>query len=162
MSTSTSGAIGTRSEFHAALREAFAEAAHEGCRELWICDEDFADWPLNAPALIDDLARWAMPHRKLTVVARHFDAVPRRHPRWVEWRRAWSHVVECRAFEDAEVGELPTLLLAPGVVTVRLFDPLRHRGGVSRDTADLLRNQELIDAVSQRSVPAFPPTILGL
>jgi hypothetical protein len=154
--------VTTRLEFHAALREAFTELAQVGCREAWICDEDFADWPLNDTSVIDDLVRWAVPHRKLTVIARRFDAVVRSHPRWVDWRRQWSHVVDCKSWEDAEAGELPTMLLAPGVVTVRLFDPIHHRGSLSRDAGNMLKNKELIDAVSQRSVASFPATILGL
>src|SRR5256885_10105991 len=78
--------IGTRLEFHEALREAFAEAAHVGCRELWLSDEDFADWPLGERGVVEQLTRWALPHRRLFVVARHFDEVVRQHARWVEWR----------------------------------------------------------------------------
>jgi len=154
--------IATRQEFHDALRGALAEMARIGCREAWLCDEDFADWPLNERAVIEHLQQWAQSHRHLVVIARHFDEVVRRHPRWAEWRRQWSHIVECRAFEDAEQGQIPTLALADGLVAVRLFDPLRHRGTLSHDPGDLLRNRELIDAVSQRSVESFPPTILGL
>ncbi|WP_280150871.1 hypothetical protein [Piscinibacter sp. XHJ-5] len=154
--------IETRRQFHDALREAFAEMARVGCREAWISDEDFADWPLGELAVIEHLGAWAMSHRRLVVVARHYDEVVRRHARWVEWRRQWSHVVECRAFEEAEVGQIPTLLLAADLLAVRLVDPLRHRGAVSRETGDLLRFRELIDAVSQRSVESFPATILGL
>jgi hypothetical protein len=45
---------------------------------------------------------------------------------------------------------------------VRLVDPLRPRGSLSREAGDLLRNRELVDAVSQRSGEGFPATILGL
>src|SRR5205814_3557092 len=128
-----------------------AQMARVGCREAWLCDEDFADWPLNAPAVIMQLTQWAQPHRKLTLIARHYDEMPRRHARWVEWRRQWSHVVECRALEEAEAGEIPTLLLASGVVSVRLFDAVHHRGSVSHDPADFVRYRELVDALSQRS-----------
>lgn len=154
--------ITTRLEFHEALREGFADIANTGCREVWICDEDFADWPLGEPEVIAHLTRWAMPHRKLTVIARQFDTLVRRHPRFVEWRRTWAHVVECRACEEVETGEVPALLLAPGVVTVRLFDAIHHRGSVSKDAGDALRSRELVDAVSQRSVESFPATLLGL
>lgn len=154
--------IETRSRFHEALREGFAEMARVGCREAWISDDDFADWPLNERAVIDSLSQWAMSHRKLVVIARQYDEVVRRHARWVEWRRQWSHVVECRAFEDAEAGEIPTMLLASDLLAVRLVDPQRHRGAMTREAAELLRFRELIDAVSQRSVDSFPATILGL
>jgi len=85
--------IATRLEFQEALRAAFIECARIGSREIWMCDEDFADWPLNDGALIDALTQWAMPHRKLTVLARDYDEMLRKHPRWVEWRRhghMWS------------------------------------------------------------------------
>jgi hypothetical protein len=154
--------ITSRSEFHQAVRTAFAEAAAEGCREIWLVDIDYADWPLNEPELIDHLTQWARAYRKLTLIARSFDEVPRRHSRWVTWRRSWSHIVECRANIELEAGKMPTMLLAPGLVTVRLVDPIRYRGSVSRDAADAIRGRELIDAVLQRSEEAFPVTSLGL
>ena len=155
-------AITSRHEFHQALRAAFADAAASGCREIWLCDIDFADWPLNEPAVIEHLGQWARAYRKLTLLAQHFDEVPRRHARWVAWRRTWSHIVECRANVELEAGKMPTLLLAPGLVTVRLFDPLRHRGSASRSPADAVHARESIDAVLQRSDEAFPVTSLGL
>ena len=154
--------IAARSEFHDAVRAAFAEASIQGCREIWLCDVDYADWPLNEPAVVDSLTQWAKAHRKLTVVAQSFDEFPRRHPRWVAWRRTWSHIVECRANVELEAGKMPTLLLAPGLVTVRLVDPVHYRGSVSRRVADALHARELIDAVLQRSEEAFPVTSLGL
>ena len=154
--------ITSRSEVHAGLRAAFADAAAQGCREIWLCDADFADWPLNEPALIEHLTQWAKPYRKLTLIAQSFDEFPRRHARWVAWRRTWSHVVECRANVELEAGKMPTMLLAPGLVTVRLVDPERYRGSVSRVPADAIHARELIDAVLQRSEEAFPATSLGL
>ncbi len=160
--TSAHRLITTRNEFHDALREAFGAMASTGCREAWICDDDFTDWPLNERAVVEHLAQWALPHRKLTVVARTFEEFARRHPRWVEWRRQWSHVVECRSLEEAQPGDLPPMLLAPGLVVVRLFDAIHLRGSVSHDVADAVQGRELIDAVLQRSAEAFPATILGL
>ena len=154
--------ITSRSEFHDAVRTAFADAAAQGCRDIWLCDIDYADWPLNEPELIANLTLWARAYRKLTLIAQHFDEVPRRHARWVAWRRSWSHIVECRANTELEAGKMPTMLLAPGLVTVRLVDPVRYRGSVSRSAADAIQGRELIDAVLQRSEEAFPVTSLGL
>ena len=154
--------ISTRSEFHSAIRTALAEAAQTGCRELWLSDEDFADWPLNDADVIESLAKWALPHRKLVLLARSFDEVTRRHPRWVDWRRTWAHVVECRANEDAEVGTIPTLLVGSSLVCVRLADRVHCRGSISYDKGDILRTGESFDAVLQRSVEAFPASVLGL
>ena len=76
------GLITSRSEFHAALHSALAEAAAVGCRELWLCDNDFADWPLGERQVVDSFSQWAGSHRRLTLIARTFDEVARRHARW--------------------------------------------------------------------------------
>jgi len=154
--------IASRGEFHAALRAAFAEVANVGCREIWLSDTDFADWPLNERAIVESLTQWAQAHRKLTMLAQTFDEVVRRHGRWIEWRRQWSHVVECRTNTELEAGEMPTMMLAPGLLTLRLVDPIRYRGSVSRHAADAIQARESIDAVLQRSAETFPVTNLGL
>jgi len=154
--------LSSRSEFHEALRAAFDRVAAVGCREIWLCDTDFADWPLGEIAVVDSLTRWALAHRKLVVLAQHYDDIVRRHPRWVNFRRQWSHVVECRALEEVEPGAMPSMFLAPGVVTVRLFDPENYRASVSTEAADAVRAKEALDVVLQRSNEAFPSTTLGL
>ena len=151
-----------RSDYHEALRAAFDQVAAEGCRELFLCDPDFADWPLGEVAVLEALTRWAMSHRKLTVLALGYDEIVRRHPRWVAWRRQWSHVVDCRAIEELEPEKMPTMFLAPGLVTVRLFDARNYRASVSTEPADAIRAREDLDAVLQRSIDAFPASTLGL
>ena len=162
MGTESDTLITSRAEFHAALRTAFAEVAATGCRELWLCDNDFADWPLGERAVVEELTLWAASSRRLVLLARHFDEVARRHPRWVEWRRGWSHIVSCRTNVELVTGEFPTLLLAGGTLSVRLSDAVHHRGRLSHDRADELRCKEQIDAVLQRSEEAFPATTTGL
>ena len=154
--------IDSRAGFHAAVRAAFDVAATQGCREIWLVDRDFADWPLGEIEVVDHLRRWAHPHRKLTLLASHFDMLARRHPRWVAFRRTWGHVVECRSNTELEPAKMPTLMLAAPLLLLRLADPLRHRGSVSRDPATLLSARETVDAVLQRSEHAFPSTILGV
>ena len=156
------GLIDSRSDFHHALRSAFAQAADAGCRELWLCDPDFSDWPLGEAGVVDALRAWAGQQRRLTLLASTFDEVARRHPRWVEWRRVWSHVVHCRTNTEIEAAALPTVLLAPGLVSVRLSNPARYRGRCSTDAADEVRCREMIDAVLQRSQESFPVALTGL
>ena len=163
MATTEPGSLITsRAEFHAALHSAFEALAQQGAREVWLCDEDFADWPLGERAIVELLTQWAASNRKLTLIARHFDEVARRHPRWVEWRRNWSHIVSCRTHTELASGEFPTVLLGLGTVSVRLSDNLHHRGRLSHDKADEIRCKEHIDAVLQRSEEAFPATTTGL
>ncbi len=161
MSTSDS-LITSRGEFHAALRSALAEAATAGCRELWLCDNDFADWPISERAVIESLAQWAGSHRRLTLIAHSFEEVARRHARWNEWRRQWSHIVHCRSNAELEAGQMPSVLLATELLSVSLADPVHYRGRFSHDAADGLRCRELIDAVLQRSEEAYPVTTTGL
>jgi hypothetical protein len=158
----TDNLITSRPEFHLALRQAFAEAATAGSRELWLADSDFADWPLGERDVIERLSEWVASSRRLTLLANSFDDVARRHPRWVAWRRQWAHVVSCRANTELEADAMPTLLIASGTTTVRLSDPVHYRGRVSHDRAEELRCKELFDAVSQRSEEAFPATSTGL
>ncbi|HZT55936.1 MAG TPA: hypothetical protein VFA35_06900 [Burkholderiaceae bacterium] len=162
MSTEPGSLITSRAEFHAALHQAFETLASAGAREVWLCDEDFADWPLGERATIERLQQWAASSRKLTLVARHFDEVARRHPRWVEWRRNWSHIVSCRSNRELATGEFPTVLLGLGTVSVRLSDTVHHRGRLSHEKSDEIRCKEQIDAVLQRSDEAFPATTTGL
>ncbi len=154
--------ITSRGEFHAALRSALAEAAAVGCRELWLCDNDFADWPLGERAVVESLAQWAGSHRRLTLIAHNFDEVARRHARWNEWRRQWSHIVHCRSNAELEAGQMPSVLLASELLSVSLVDTVHYRGRFSHDAADGVRCRELIDAVLQRSEEAYPVTTTGL
>jgi hypothetical protein len=161
MSTSDS-LITSRGEFHAALRSALAEAAAVGCRELWLCDTNFADWPLGEIAVVESFSQWAGSHRRLTLIAESFDEVARRHARWNEWRRQWSHIVDCRSNAELESGQMPSVLLASELLSVNLVDSIHYRGRFSHAAADGVRCRELIDAVLQRSVEAYPVTTTGL
>jgi hypothetical protein len=154
--------IAGRQDFHAAVRDALAQAATAGWRELWLCDPDFANWPLGDAAVVESLTKWAGANRRLTLLALHFDEIARRHARWAEWRRRWSHVVHCRELQELQPDDVPVILHAPGALTVRLFDPVRCRGTVSRVPADVVSAGEQIDAVLQRSVEAYPATTMGL
>ena len=154
--------IAGRAAFRDAVRRAFSEAASAGWRELWCCDETFADWPLNDAGVIASLVRWARPQRRLTLIARHFDDLAVRHPRWVAWRRTWSHVVVCRAVEPEMRLDVPTLLCAPPSCTLRLADGVRHLGTLTTDARDAVAAREQIDAISQRSSETFGATTLGL
>lgn len=158
----TRAMIQSRTDFQNAVRGALAEAALVGCREIWLVDDDFSDWPLGERAVVDDLTHWASMHRSFTIVARSFDEIARQQARWVSWRRQFSHVVHCRTNNDLESGQMPCILLVPGLMSVRLHDRVHYRGVASREVADAVQWRELIDAVLQRSEDSFPATTLGL
>jgi hypothetical protein len=154
--------VATRGEYLEALRALIAEAADVGAREVFLCDPDFADWPLNEPAVIDHLARWAAPRRRITLIAQHYDEVVRRHPRFVQWRQVWGHLVDARIPEELKASDHPTLLLVEEVASLRLLDRRHWRAAISRDGAQLRLCRDELDAISQRSNPGFASRTLGL
>jgi hypothetical protein len=152
----------SRGDFQAAWRAALARIAEQGCREVWFVDHDFSNWPLGERATCGLLTQWAQARRSLVLLAANFDEVQRMHPRWVMWRRQWSHLVQCRQVDPSDEASIPTMVLAPGVLSLRLRDPVHFRGRVSHDLADEVRDRDELDAFLQRSHAAFPVTTLGL
>lgn len=162
MNDSNSRLITSRGEFQASLKDAFAMIAESGVGEIWLCDENFADWPLNEPEVVALLARWSLPHRRCNVLSLDFGVLQQRHPRWVQWRRDWARVVHCVTPDESGGSHLPTLLFAPGLVSVRLADRIRYRGRFSTAAEDAARTREEVAALFQRCVEAFPASTLGL
>ncbi|MEO7055166.1 MAG: hypothetical protein ABI281_01195 [Caldimonas sp.] len=154
--------LASRADFQNAVRAAFVQAAEHGAPEIFIVDPNFADWPLSERAVVDTLTGWVDSHRRITVVAHSFDEFARRQIRFVEWRRQWAHVVHCRRDDELEAEQIPTLMVVPGQVCIRLLDRVRYRGLVSARPIDLTGCRETIDALLQRSTEAFPVTTLGL
>jgi hypothetical protein len=153
--------IHTPAEFTAAVRACLLDALHGGVNEIVCCDRDFADWPLNEPVLIEALTAWARPPRRLLLLANDYEPLRRRCPRFVQWRTTWAHCVEARAPEDGDQPPLPTILLA-GRCSVELLDREHVRGRCSDDPFDARDARERLDAISQRSIPGFATTVLGL
>lgn len=158
----TATPIDGRKAFEDAVRAALADAAAAGWREIYLCDPDFASWPLGERMVVDSLTQWVGANRRLTLVALHYDDVAQRHSRWVRWRNLWAHAVSCRAATEISADDMPALLLAPGALTLQLDDPVRFLGRVSHDPAVAVLARERIDAILQRSVEALPVTTLGL
>ena len=153
--------IDGRSEFTAALRHALSQSARTRARELCFVDVDFEAWPLEDPVVLAALSAWArLPRRQLILIACRFDALPRRCPRFTQWRRDWSHVIECRTTE-VEASQVPTLLLA-GAQSLHLADRLQWRGHWLSDDSEISAWREVVDVLMQRSEPDFPANTLGL
>jgi hypothetical protein len=164
MDESLPTSISTRGEFGAALHAVLVDAIEARARELWLVDPDFSEWPLGERATVDALTRWAQaaPQRRITLVAHSFADVPRRHPRFADWRRHWDHVVQAREVAELDASEVPTLLLASEGLGLQLIDRVHWRGRWFRDETDWKTWREVIDALLQRSSDAFPATVLGL
>jgi hypothetical protein len=163
MSTDTPPPITSQAAFRSAVAWALnTSVASRARRVVWV-DPDFANWPLDEPALLDSLTAWLrLPGRRLVLLAADYGRVPREHPRFVAWRRLWSHAVEPWTPADRGAAELPTLVIDDGAVLVRVIDRLRWRGRAAVDPREARQWQDQIDAALQHSEPAFPVSTLGL
>ena len=156
-----SGRFEGQAAFAQALRDAFACAAREGWREIILSDAGFADWPLGERAVIEALHDWSASGRRCTLLACRYDHVLRRHPRFVTWRKTWSHIVEARGCPSADPLELPSAVWTPGWMLHRL-DVDRSNGVCSVNPARRVELREQLREWLHKSSPAFPATTLGL
>lgn len=155
--------ITSRAEFTAAIAWGFEQAVAGGARRIVCVDPDFADWPLDDPALHERLTAWLrLPQRRLVLLAARFDEVPRRHPRFVAWRVHWSHAVEAFSPPESDAADLPCLLVDDTAISVQLVDRTHWRGRAERDARSARLVRDSIDAVLQRSEASFSVNRLGL
>jgi hypothetical protein len=150
-----------RVEFAELVRRSFDLAVEQGWREIIICDPSFEDWPLGERRVAQALQDWAASGRKLTMLAQNYDEVMRRHARFVSWRRAWSHIVECRGIASVSASDLPSAFWSPVWVFERL-DLFRCTGMAGPEAARRLALRECLAEKLQRSSPAFAATTLGI
>lgn len=150
-------------EFADTLRELLARAESCGTTRLAWCDPDFSGWPLGEAAWVDRLAHWARGgQRELVMLAATWEEVPRRHPRFVAWRRDFAHVVQCLVPEESHSTGLPTLWIDASGQVLRVFDMEQIRGRAGFDRSDRQRAGEDFDAIAQRAGPGFSAVTLGL
>ena len=147
-----------RSEFVELVRQAFTTAAVEGWREIIVSDGDFADWPLGERAFIQALGDWSRTGRKFTMIASSYDEIPRKHARFVSWRRHWAHIVECRR---SAADKLPSALWSGDWVFERI-DVQNCTGVAGPEAGRRVALKERLNERLLNSSPAFAATTLGL
>jgi hypothetical protein len=150
-----------RQAFISLVRQALQTAAREGWTSLVLSDADFADWPLGERAVVDALSAWAGRGRHLRLLAQDFGPIWQLHPRFVQWRVTWAHLVEAHALAAASAGEVPSAIWSPGWMLERL-DPLRCVGVTTTDGARRVALRERLDSAWLKGSPSFAPTTLGL
>lgn len=148
-------------QFAALVRLAFATAAEQGWPRIIICDNTFEDWPLGERAVVQSLNEWAKSGRKMTVLAKNYNDVMRRHARFVTWRRTWSHIVECRANAAISPDAMPSALWSSNWVFSRV-DRVRSIGFSGAEVSRRVALKEQLDECQKLSSTAFPATTLGL
>lgn len=158
-----SRAIKSRSEFLDAAHELFAGLPQSKARDLYLVDADFSSWPLDQVAVVDALTAWVrLPGRRLRLVGSRFDVLERDQSRFARWRRNFAHALECLSPTDVEPGDMPCLLLLPGLAGIELLDRERWYGRRADDRRALVAYQERVNELCQRCESAWPVTVLGL
>jgi hypothetical protein len=147
--------------FAALVRNALLQADRQGWSEMVWSDASFEDWPLYERAVVEGLNAWARTGRKLTLLAHHFDAMRRLHPRFVEWRVRWDHLVECRVCKGVSATEFPSALWTP-TWAMRRLDLVRSTGVASVEPRMRLLLREELEEKKRQSSPGFPASTLGL
>ncbi|OWQ92975.1 hypothetical protein CDN99_00225 [Roseateles aquatilis] len=160
------GIVESAEEVRKMLRQALLLAAEQGGRELCWLDADFATWPLSDPALLEALSRWALPHRRLHLLATDYEPLRRVHPRFVQWRQFHDHVITAGAYDPADALERSQpspqgVVLAPGLLVMKLWTPVRASLSL-RDAREEAMAREWFDAIEQRSATSFASSTLGL
>jgi hypothetical protein len=150
-----------RLAFAGLVRQALQTAAREGWSALVLSDADFADWPLGERSVVEALNAWAGRGRHLRLLAHEFGTLRQTHPRFVQWRVTWAHLVEAHALPTASSGEVPSAIWSPGWTLERL-DPLRCVGVCSTEGARRVALRERLDSVWLKGSPSFAATTLGL
>ena len=148
--------------FHAALHELVAQARARRLQRLAFVDESFLAWPLEQPAFTEALTAFLRePGRRLVCLGRDYEALRVRAPRFTAWRRTWGHALDVLSPADEETA-LPCLAVADRALGVFVRDRETASGRARVDHPDVVRAALELDAWTQRSVPAFAPTTLGL
>lgn len=156
-----SGVFSGREPFRQLVRDALACAAREGWPELILSDATFEDWPLNERATVESLGAWAQTGRRMTLLARRWDDVPRRHARFVTWRVRWAHIVTAWACPSAQVLEFPSAIWSSQWVLERR-DIDNFTGVCGNEPRRRLLCRETLAEWSKKSTPGFPASVLGL
>lgn len=154
-----------RANFHNLLVQGLQQAAHHACPLLWLCDPDFADWPLGERQLMQALDDWAVatrthPLAQLRVLGQRFDDMRLRHARFVDWRARWSHRVEVRVWSAGQAS-VPSVLWTPSWTMQRL-DSARDVAVATTETVQRTRLDEALQQLWSQARPGFPATALGL
>lgn len=149
--------------FQQALCGTVSLALQQRCRRLALIDDEFDDWPLDLAPLLADLTAFArMPGRRVLLIARRFDRLPRRSPRFTAWRRTWDHAVQALAPVEGDNIRLPSVCHADGRLGLQVSDRVHWRGRVLDGDPRLRLIAGEIDALVQRCEPSFPASTLGI
>lgn len=159
--------ITSRASFQDALRWGFETAFAQGARRIVCADADWEHWLLwNDASLLQSLAAWMrLPQRRLVLLARTYETLERRCPRFNTWRADWMHAIEAWQPPEEQALEVPVVLVSEGgaiAVSVQLIDASHWRGRAEVGVRRARQWCDAVDAVLQRSERTWAVRPLGL
>lgn len=155
------GRLQGRKAFADLIRLVMGHLARHQWSPVVFSDMDFADWPLGEREVVQALHAWAGRGRQIRWMAHDFNELRHRHPRLVQWRTTWSHIVEAHACPTNLSPALPSAIWTPHWCMERI-DPERCVVVAGSDGPRRLALRERLDACWGRGTPSFPATVLGL
>ncbi len=155
------GRFSGREAFVQLVRDALDCAAREGWRELILSDATFEDWPLRERSVVESLQAWSASGRRMTLLASRYDEVIRLHPRFVNWRKTWGHIIDCRVSRASTPADFPSAIWSAGWFMQRL-DVQRSTGVCGDDRDRSIALKEFLDEKIRNSSPGFSASTIGL
>ena len=160
----SAGAFSGRTAFRQHVRDILALAVVQEWPAIVLSDPDFADWPLGEKAVVQSLHDWSKSGRSLIVLASSFELVLSHHARFVDWRRRWDHIVNCRRLGDKQgsgVSVVPSVVWTPGWVVQRTSIE-KCVGLCTQSAARRAEIRESLDNSLKQSTSGFAASQLGL
>ena len=156
-----SGRFAGRKAFAQLVRDVLEVAVQQGWSELIFSDASFEGWPLHERVVSELLHAWSRPGRRFVMLANRYDLVLRDQPRFVSWRKTWSHIIDCRICSHVDPAAFPSIVWSPAWVLRRL-DVFRSAGVCGAEPERRVIARETLDELQRNSAPGFPASTLGL
>lgn len=122
MNTELPPVIDSLAGFRSAVVWGVNKAVAQGARRIVCVDAEFVLWPWDDAELLQVLSTWLRhPQRRLEFLARDYEEMPRRFPRFMTWRRDWTHAVNYWQAPEELAAALPCVLVSDGAVSVKLL-----------------------------------------
>ena len=145
-----------------AWQQALRELLLDPGAQLCMYSDDYAEWPLDESALVQGLARWALPRRRpcMRMLARDYSKLLAGNSRFVRWREEFSHVIECRELSP-EIEAPPEGLWLHERALVAL-PAQRERRALLQAGRDCQASLQMFEQAWDLAEPGFVPRALGL